>query len=576
MERRLAAILAADVVGYSRLMEADEAGTLAALRERRKTILEPVVAQHHGRIVKLMGDGALVEFASAVNAVQCAIDLQKRMVEVNAGLPDDRRVTLRIGVNLGDVVVEGGDIHGDGVNVAARLEGIANPGGICISAAVREQVERLLHLAFEDMGDQALKNLARTVHVYAIVIGGQDAPPSAEPAFGPASRPSVAILPFTNMSGDPGQEYFSDGITEDIITELSRFRELFVLARNSSFQYRNKAVDVRRIGHETGAQYVVEGSVRRLGDRIRITAQLIDVTSGNHIWGDRFDRDEREIFAVQDQIVRTIAGTLVGRVEAASAARAGRKPPESLAAYECILRAQALPLGDSAADTERKRLCETAIRLDPRYGRAFAWLAHAIFLEWFRDMGDTNAALDRALVLAQKAVQLDENDTECKNMLGWVYLFRKSFDLAEQHMRRALELNPGDPEEHAWMGALCSFLGKPEEAVEWFAQAKRLDPFFEPVWYWHMLGIAHFVACRYDDAIAVLSRSATMPIWVPAYLAACHALMGRIDHAQAFAAEVVRRAPDFSLTRLAAKEPYKRPADRERLLEGMRKAGLPE
>ena len=405
------------------------------------------------------------------------------------------------------------------------------PGQVVEENNLQVQVSALRKALDEDKSGQShLVCVPR--RGYRLIGLTETSPVSALP-----DKPSIAVLPFTNMSGDPEQAYFATGITEDIITELSRWREIMVKSRNATARYGPDSGDSAQIGRELGVQYILEGSVRKLGDRIRITAQLIDAASGNHIWADRFDRDEHEIFAVQDQIVRTIAGTLVGRVEAASAARAGRKPPESLAAYECLLRANALPLGDSAADAERKRLCETAIRLDPGYGRAYAWLAHAIFLEWFRDMGDSDAALDRALALAQKAVQLDENDTECKNMLGWVHLFGKSFDLAEQYMRRALELNPGDPEEHAWMGTLYSFLGKPDEAVEWFAQAKRLDPFFEPVWYWHMLGIAHFVARRYDDAIAVLSRSTTMPVWVPAYLAACHALMGRIDRAQAFAAE---------------------------------------
>ena len=575
MERRLAAIVAADVVGYSRLMEQNETDTFERLRRHRKELFEPEIAKHHGRIFKLMGDGLLAEFASVVDAVECAVTLQRGMAERNSEAPDDRRINLRIGINLGDVIVEGDDCHGEGVNIAARLEEMAEPGGIYVSGAVFEHVRNKVELQFEDLGEQSIKNMVESVRVFRAT--GPDAAARGTPDRArKLSKPSVAVLPFTNMSGDPGQQYFSDGITEDIITELSRFHELAVVARNTSFQFRDKTVDVRRLGRELGVQYVVEGSVRRMGDRLRITAQLIDAASGNHLWAERFDRDQQEIFAVQDQVVRTIVATLVGRLEAAGAEQAGRKPPMSLAAYECVLRGVAIPYGNLETEAERRRMFEKAIALDPGYGRPHALLAHAMFLEWFRDMSGSEATLDRAFALAKKAVALDENDGTCQFVLGWLNLFRRSFDLAEQYYQRALELNPNNPEQVARMGFLHVFMGRPDAAIEWLMQAKRLDPYFNPISYCHALGTAYFVAQRYEEAIAAFSRSSTMPVWVQAYLAACHALMGKIDLAKNFAAEVVRLAPDFSSARLVAKEPYKRPSDRELLLDGLRKAGLPE
>jgi len=389
-------------------------------------------------------------------------------------------------------------------------------------------------------------------------------------------KPSIAVLPFTNMSGDPQQNYFSDGITEDIITELSRFHQLSVLSPSSAFRYQGKSVDVKRVGRELGVQHIVEGSVRRLGERIRITAQLVDAGSGNHLWAERFDRDQQEVFAVQDQVIRTIVGTLVGRLEAAGAEQARRKPPTSLEAYECVLRGKALPLGDLRNEAEKRLLYERAIELDPCYGQAYALLAHVVFLAWFRDMTGSEVALDQALDLAKKAVALDDNEPICQSELGWIYLFRKSFDLAEQYYRRALRLNPNSPALVAHMSFVCAFTGRPDEALDCLAQARLIDPYFNPTWYWHSLGYTNFIARRYDEAIAALSHSATMPFWVQAYLAACYALTDRIERARDFATEVLRLAPDFSATRLSEKEPFKRPADREHLLEGLRKAGLPQ
>src|SRR5262245_17907635 len=330
LQRRLAAILAADVVGYSRLMETDEAGMLAALKARRKEVLEPLAAKHKGRVFKVTGDGVLVEFASAVNAVQCAVELQQGMAAANDGQAKDTQVVLRIGVSLGDVMVEGGDLYGDGVNIAARLETIAEPGGIIVSEDAHRQVRNKLHIGFEDLGPQSLKNIAEPVRAYRVA-----GTPAVEIAAKPSSdKLSIAVLPFVNMSGDPEQQYFSDGITEDIITELSRFRELFVIARNSSFRYRDKANDLRLIVGELAVQYIVEGSIRTAGGRVRITAGVVDIASGNQLWTEHYDRNLQDIFAIQDEVAQAIAATVEGRVTSTGAQRSRRKPTRDLAAYD--------------------------------------------------------------------------------------------------------------------------------------------------------------------------------------------------------------------------------------------------
>jgi adenylate cyclase len=577
MERKLAAILAADVVGYTRLMEQDEPGTLTALKQWLGGILEPLVAEHRGRIVKVMGDGVLVEFASAVQAVSCAVALQQQMAAANDSEAEERRIVLRIGINLGDVMVEGDDIYGDGVNIAARLQALAEPGSIWIAGNVHDQVETKLALSYEDLGPREIRNMARPVHAYRIGtdagVGATRAPARRDTA---AAKPSIAVLPFTNMSGDPAQQFFSDGITEDIITELARFRQLQVLARNSSFRYRGRDVDMIAVGRELGVQYLLEGSVRRLGDRLRITAQLIDAGTGHHLWAERFDRKQDDIFAMLDQVVGTIVGTLVGRLQAAGAEQAKRKPPASLAAYEYFLRADALPFDDLACEAEACRLFEKAIEIDPGYARAYALLAVLAQHEWFRDMSGSDAALDRAFELARKAVQLDENDHICQAILGLIQLLRGAHELAEHHYLKGLELNRNSSSLLAGLGSLYAYLGKPAEGVKYLEEAKRLDPFFDPTWYWPTLGTAHFIARRYDDAIAALGRSPTMPYWAQAYMAACYALTDRSEQARDCAAAVLRLQPDFSLARFAAKESFKHAADRQHLLDGMRKAGLPE
>jgi adenylate cyclase len=573
VSRRLAAILIADVVGYSRLMEADEAGTLAALNERRKAILEPTVREHGGRIVKVMGDGVLVEFASAVNAVTAASELQRKMGAVNDALPNHRRIILRIGINLGDVIGEGSDIYGDGVNIAARLEVLAQPGGLCISGKVYDEVRGKVDVVFEDAGEQQLKNISAPVRAYLNRTGARIELSRTLPQ---SADPSIAVLPFANLSGDKDQQYFSDGITEDIITELSRFRQLQVLARNSSFRFRGTDLDMIGVGRELGVAYLVEGSVRRIGQRIRITAQLIDAKSGHHLWAEKFDRDQEDIFSVQDQVVRTIVATVIGQVQTATLESAKRKPPANLAAYECVLRAEAVPYGDADSEAEARLMLEKAIALDPGYARAYAAMGNSYRLEWSRDMSGADHLLDLALAFAQKSVALDENNDACHEDLGWVFLNRHAHELAEHHFQKALNLNSNRPNTLTNLGCLYAFLGRPDEALEYFKTARSLDPFFEPSWYWRMLGIVLFVARRHDEAIAAFKKSPITPFWVHGYLAACYAHTSRMGDAKRHAAEVVRLAPDFSIIRAVAKDPFKRDSDRQHLIEGMRMSGLPE
>ena len=572
-QRRLAAILAADVVGYSRLIERDEAGTLAALRERRKKNLDPTVARHQGHIVKVMGDGVLVEFASAVNAVACAVELQKQFAAANEGVAEDRRIVLRIGVNLGDVVVEAGDLYGDGVIIAVRLEAMAEPGGINISGSVHEQVSGKLEASFDDLGPCEVKNSAKPVRVFRLKTG------HTGPAQAPGksqSKPAIAVLPFANMSGDAEQQYFCDGITEDIITELSRFRQMHVVSRNSSSRFGGTDLDMIRVGRELAVQYLVEGSVRRMGARTRITAQLIDAATGNHIWAERYDNAQNEIFDVQDQVVRTIVGTLAGRMNMAGAEMARRKPPASLAAYELILRADALPWGTPEGEAEARQLIRKAIQLDPGYARAHAHLSFSLSGEWSADMSGSNRLQVEAFDLARKAVTLDENDTLCQLAMAWAQFHRGAHELAELHLAKALALNPNQPSTLADQATFHNLRGEPEKAIEGLLAVNRIDPYWTPSWYWGELGSAYFNARRYDEAIVSMRHSTALSVWQQAWLAASYALADKPDLARECAAELLRRMPAFSVLQFVAKQPLQRAGDKQHLADGLRQAGLPE
>jgi TolB-like protein len=565
-QRRLAAILAADVVGYSRLMEADEAATLAELKGRRREVLGPLVAKHEGRIFKTTGDGVLVEFASAVNALQCAVDLQQGMAEANTGQSEDRHIVLRIGVNLGDVVAEGGDLYGDGVNIAARLEGIAEPGSILVSGTAYDHTKNKIKVGFDDLGPQTLKNITEPVRAYRVSGTPAVTVTAPRPATG---KPSIAVLPFTNMSGDTEQEYFSDGITEDIITELGRFRELFVIARNSSFTFRGKAVDLKEVGRKLGVRFVVEGSVRKAGNRARVTAELIEASSGNHLWAERYDRNIENIFAVQDEVVSTIVATLVGRLASSGAEQSRRKPPQLWAAHDYFLqgREHAIRFDAEAAAPLLRR----AIELDPAYAQAYGWLSMQMYVLY--SAHGRREDLEEEWRAAQKAVELDPLDSGSHRAFGLVCSQMRQYDLAGIHFDRAVALNPNDVYASTLRGLWLAFVGRGEEALRSLDADLRRDP-LPPTWYWGCRGVAYLQLRRHVEALEAFRHMDLLHWWIHCYIAACHAHLGRIGLAKGEASEVLRLKPDFSIVDFERSEWWRDPADLEHLEDGMRKAGL--
>jgi TolB-like protein/Tfp pilus assembly protein PilF len=401
--------------------------------------------------------------------------------------------------------------------------------------------------------------------------------PEGETDRARGDRPAIAILPFINLSGDPAQVYFSDGITEDIITDLSRWRRLAVRSRSASFRYRNAEADLGRIARELNVRYIVEGSVRRLGERIRITAQLIDTETGSHLWAERFDREIADVFGLQDEVVQTIVSTLVGRVQAADAERARRKPPASLPAYDCVLQGNALPWDDAKGIAQAARLFETAIEIDPGYGFAHALLAVIRYRQWYNDLsGSDDAPLNEAYRLAKRAVDLAGNESTCFSILSQACLFRRSFDLALRHMQRAIEINPTNQWNTADMGNVLSYLGRAEEAVGWFKRARQIDPFFDPAWYWHGLGLTQMILRRYEEAVTEFERASARPYHVSAYLAGCHAQLGAIDRARRLTVECLEDRPEFTINRWMAKMPFKDPADTAHVVQCLRAAGIPE
>ena len=439
VERRLSAIFVADVAGYSRLMGADEEGTHARLNEHLSALLYPELEQHGGRIIRSAGDGILVEFASVVHAMRCAIAIQRGMITRNADVPTEMRIEFRIGINAGDIIIEGGDIFGDGVNVAARLEALCEPGGICVSHRVREDTQDKLDIAFEDIGEQQLKNIARPVRVYQVRL--DDAP--ARPPLALPDKPSVAVLAFENMSGDPEQEYFADGISDDIITELSRFSDLFVIARNSSFRYKGKAVDLRQVGRELGVRYALEGSVRRGGDRVRINAQLTDAGTGIHRWAERYDQELKDVFAIQDNVARTIAAILVAHVNRAESERTLLKPPSTWQAYDHFMRAAAAWVSFQSSWqlrdlVEARRHLADSLSIDPKYARCYAMLASTHRVAWLNPLNDeylNPAALDQAIKLARTAIEPDPGRVHPQARLRRSYCRRRKGDRAKPHFR---------------------------------------------------------------------------------------------------------------------------------------------
>ena len=580
-ERRLAAVLAADMVGYSRLMEVDEAGTLARLKTHRLELIDPAIAKNRGHIIKTTGDGLLVEFRSVVDAVSCAAEVQRRMARRNSDVSPARWIQFRIGINLGDVIIEEDDIFGDGVNVAARLQVLAEPGGICISGAVRDQVgDRLDEIAFEDLGEQSVKNIARPIHVFRVRLESATiaALESAKEASAtPTTRkPSIAVLPLVNMSGDSEQEFFADGLTEDIITELSRFRDLLVISRNSTFVHKGKAVNVQEIARQLDVEYVLEGSVRKVGDRVRVTVQLIDAQTDRHIWAERYDRKLEDIFTIQDEVTGAIVATLPGRVEAATQERVKRKRTDNMAAYECVLAAKVLHhRSQRDANAEAQLLLDRAITLDPNYAHAHAWKACVLGQTWvYGWCADRDATFQQVADELAIALALDDNDSDVHRILAAVNLTRDDHDKAAYHQERAIALNPNYDLVVVQQGEFLTWLGRPEEGIDWIRKAMRLNP-YHPERFWNHLGRALYCAERFAEAAEAFARITRPDHTHHAFLAAIFAQMGNNVAAAAHAAEVMKLEPTFSVATYLATQHYKQAVDRERHEAGLLKAGLP-
>ncbi len=584
-ERKLAAILAADVAGYSRLMGADEEGTLAQLKAHRRELIDPKIREHHGRIVKTTGDGILIEFPSVVDAVRCAVAVQQGMIERNADVPPEQRIEFRVGINVGDIIIDGDDIYGDGVNVAARLEALAEPGSVYVSRAVRDQVRDRLAVGFEDMGEREVKNIARPVRVFRIAAPVIMQPTAlAKLALALPDKPSIAVLPFQNLSGDPEQEYFADGMVEDIITALSHMRWLFVIARNSSFAYKGRAVDVKQVARELGVRYVLEGSVRKTASRVRIAGQLIDGSTGAHLWADRFEGALEDIFDLQDQVTASVVGAIAPRLERAEIERAKRKPTESLDAYDCYLRGMAsFYQWTKEGVSEALRMFYRAIELDPDFASAYGGAAWCY--GWRKAnsrMTDRAQEITETARLARRAVELGRDDAAALTA-GGVALAYVVGDLDDgaAFIDRALALNPNLAT--AWLdsGSARLWLGEPDLAIERLARAMRLSP-LDP-----QIGImqsatahAHFFAGRYDVASSwarMALRDRPDYVDVLRIAVASNALAGRLEQAQKALARLRQLDPALRVSNLRdTMGPYRRPEDVARSEEGLRRAGLPE
>ena len=586
MERRLAAILAADVVGYSRLMGEDEEGTLERLKSLRKELVQPRIKGHQGRIVKLMGDGLLAEFPSVVEAVQCAVDIQESVIGREADLPDERRIKLRIGINLGDIIVEGTDIYGDGVNLAARLESLAQPNGLCVSDVVYQNVQGRLDLSFEDLGEQALKNIERKVrawrwsHTTTSTLHEEASRPKALQL---PDKPSIAVLPFTNMSADPDQEYFADGMVEEIITALSRMQWLFVIARNSTFTYKGRAVDVKQVGRELGVRYVLEGSVRKAGNRVRITGQLIDATSGAHLWADRFEGALENVFDLQDNMTSSVVGAIAPRLEQAEIERAKHKPTTSLDAYDYYLRGlSAVHQWNREANQEALAHFSKAIELDPSFAAAYGMAARCYSMRkasgW---MTDPVAEVAETKVLARRAAELGRDNAVALCTAGIGLAFGAGeLDEGAVLINQALDLDPNLTWAWLFSGWAKVWLGEPEAALEHFERAIRLSP-HDP----HLFNIqsaiasAHFFAGRYEEALSwaqISMRAQTHHLISCCVAAASAALVGEMDEAEKAMRRLRQCDPDLRLSNLKRLVTPRRAEDFAIWSEGLRKAGLPE
>ncbi|MBT4486831.1 MAG: adenylate/guanylate cyclase domain-containing protein [Rhodospirillaceae bacterium] len=617
MRRRLSAIMSADVAGYSALMAADEEGTLARLTAHREELIEPAIAEHGGRIVKLMGDGLLVEFPSVVEAVRAGVDIQRLGAERNEVVADDHQIVFRIGINQGDVIIDGDDIYGDDVNIAARLQERAAPGGICISERVHSDIRGKIDVAIDDLGDQELKNIPEPVRVYRVLMGPDDGTamrlgqarrfPRRGMALATVSllvilvaaagawfwqstpqivqiglldqpKPSIAVLPFANLSNDPKEEYFSDGITNDIITDLSKFDDLLVIASNAVRGYKGKNISVEEVSRKLGVRYVLEGSVQRANDKVRINAQLVDGASGRHLWAERYNENIEDIFELQDKITRNIVGTLAVRLTDAERKRTLSQPTIDLRAYDLAMRGrQLLTRKQRGANFEARKLFRLAMKRDNEYANAYTWLGHtymdAVFYGW---TGTPGADLERARELAQKTIAIDNGSAPGHALMANIFLQYRKYDLALVELERAVALNPNDAGTYFHQGLVLTWSGHPDGAILAFETAQRFDPVVNPVRS-TLLGLAYYLKRQYDDTIASL---ASVVVQNPDYefshviLAATYGQMGRQQEAIRASQEVRRLNPFFSVEEFRKRSLFQDPKNAMRLAEGLRKAGL--
>jgi adenylate cyclase len=625
-KRKLTAIFSADAKGYSRLMGEDEVGTVQVLKEYRE-IMADFIQKHRGRVVDSPGDNILAEFGSVVDATECAVKIQEKLQTKNAGLPEDKRLEFRIGINHGDVLEDEDRIYGDGVNIAARIEGLASPGGICISRTTYDQIKNRLNLGYEYLGDHSVKNIAEPVRVYrvltepeaagkvigekrflgrfsrstalaaiislVIVAGGliiwnvylqrskKMEPASVEKMAHPLpDKPSIAVLAFDNLSGDPEQEYFSDGLSEEIITALSKTSKLFVIARNSSFTYKGQPVKVQQISRELGVNYVLEGSVRKADDRVRITAQLVDAKNGNHLWADRYDRELKDLFSLQDDITMKIITALEVKLTEGEQARITGSGTDNLDAYLKVLQARDLKRHQTIESNHKaRRLVEEAIKLDPTYAQAYRWLSGTYLIDvWLGSTESPQESLKTAMELAKKALSLDDSLGGAHGLLGNLYVMTTQYDKGIREAERAVDLEPNGADAQALLGMGLLFAGRPEEAIPILKKAIRLDP-NAPEWYMHVLAVAYRDIEKYEQAIEwgekavqknpknVLSRK---------ILCSIYSLADRMDEARAQAKEIMRLNPNISVEQIARTDPQKNQVVKKRYIDALRKAGLPE
>jgi adenylate cyclase len=574
-KRKLSAILSADAKGYSRLMGEDELATIGTLKEYRQAIGN-LISRYRGRVVDSPGDNVLAEFGSVVDAVDCAVEIQRELKQKNAELSENRRMEFRIGVNLGDVVADGDRIYGDGVNIAARVESLAEGGDICITASAYDQIEGKVPFAFEYLGEQAVKNIRKPIRVYRVLMR-HDAHPQASEEVTLPDKPSIAVLPFVNMSGDPEQEYFSEGITEDLITDLSKASGLFVIARNSAFTYKGKAAKVQEVGRELGVGFILEGSVRKAGNRVRISAQLVNANTGGHLWAERYDRELTDIFDLQDEVTREIVSALTVSLTKPEEDRLARRGTDNLKAYDYALRGlESYYRFTKEANVEAQEMFEKSSELDPRYASAYSRVGLVLLHRWTHGWSQDPQLLDRAFESAQKAIGLDESHPEAHRILGDVYLYRKQHEKAMAELKRAIALNPNYADAFAGLAEVLNWTGKPEKAIDLVKKGMRLNPHHH-AWYFYVLGASYILTELYEEAIEVLKRGIIRNpdfLGIHLALAALYAEMGLIEEAQREVKEILRMSPHFSIEMLRGVIPSKDTAIIERLTEAFRKAGL--